>query len=86
MCEVTTKSFVGENGQVKGIVAARVEWKDGKMVEVPNSEFTLQADLVLLAMGFVSPQQKMLDLFGVDKDQRGNVKATTEGKEAYITS
>ena len=83
---VTTKSFVGENGQVKGIVAARVEWKDGKMVEVPNSEFTLQADLVLLAMGFVSPQQKMLDLFSVEKDQRGNVKATTEGKEAYITS
>ena len=83
---VTTKSFVGENGQVKEIIAARVEWKDGKMVEVPNSEFTLKADLVLLAMGFVSPQQKMLDLFGVDKDQRGNVKATTEGKAAYITS
>ncbi|MEY3301265.1 MAG: Glutamate synthase small chain, partial [Pseudomonadota bacterium] len=65
---VTTKSFVGENGKVKEIIAARVEWKDGKMVEVPNSEFTLKADLVLLAMGFVSPQQKMLDLFGVDKD------------------
>jgi glutamate synthase (NADPH/NADH) small chain len=83
---VTTKSFVGENGKVKEIIAARVEWKDGKMVEVPNSEFTLKADLVLLAMGFVSPQQKMLDLFGVDKDQRGNVKASTEGKDAYITS
>jgi glutamate synthase (NADPH/NADH) small chain len=83
---VTTKSFVGDNGKVKEIIAARVEWKDGKMMEVPNSEFTLKADLVLLAMGFVSPQQKMLDLFGVDKDQRGNVKATTEGKDAYITS
>ena len=83
---VTTKSFVGENGSVKEIIAARVEWKDGKMTEVPNSEFKMKADLVLLAMGFVSPQQKMLDLFGVDKDQRGNVKATTEGKAAYITS
>jgi glutamate synthase (NADPH/NADH) small chain len=83
---VTTKSFVGDNGQVKEIIAARVEWKDGKMTEVPNSEFTLKADLVLLAMGFVSPQQKMLDLFAVDKDQRGNVKATTEGKDAYVTS
>ena len=83
---VTTKSFVGENGQVKEIIAARVEWKDGKMTEVPNSEFRMKADLVLLAMGFVSPQQKMLDLFGVDKDQRGNVKASTEGKDAYITS
>ena len=83
---VTTKSFVGDNGKVKEIIAARVEWKDGKMMEVPNSEFTLKADLVLLAMGFVSPQQKMLDLFGVDKDQRGNVKATTEGKDAHVTS
>ena len=83
---VTTKSFIGENGQVKEIIAARVEWKDGKMMEVPNSEFKMKADLVLLAMGFVSPQQKMLDLFGVEKDQRGNVKATTEGKDAYITS
>ncbi len=83
---VTTKSFVGENGQVKEIIAARVEWKDGKMTEVPNSEFRMKADLVLLAMGFVSPQQKMLNLFGVDKDQRGNVKASTEGKDAYITS
>jgi glutamate synthase (NADPH/NADH) small chain len=83
---VTTKSFVGDNGKVKEIIAARVEWKDGKMMEVPNSEFKLKADLVLLAMGFVSPQQKMLDLFGVEKDQRGNVKATTEGKDAYITS
>ena len=83
---VTTKSFVGDNGKVKEIIAARVEWKDGKMMEVPNSEFTLKADLVLLAMGFVSPQQKMLDLFGVDKDQRGNVKATTEGKDEYVTS
>ena len=83
---VTTKSFAGENGKVKEIIASRVEWKDGKMMEVPNSDFTVKADLVLLAMGFVSPQQKMLDLFGVDKDQRGNVKASTEGKDAYITS
>ena len=37
---VTTKSFVGDNGKVKEIIAARVEWKDGKMMEVPNSEFT----------------------------------------------
>ncbi len=83
---VATKSFVGEGGAVKEIIAARTEWKEGKMVEVPNSEFRIKADLVLLAMGFVSPQQKVLDLFGVEKDQRGNVKATTEGKDAYITS
>jgi glutamate synthase (NADPH) small chain len=83
---ITTKSLIGENGQVKALVAARVEWKDGKMTEVPGSEFTLPADLVLLAMGFVSPVQKVLDIFGVEKDPRGNAKASTEGQTAYHTS
>ena len=83
---VTTKSFVGENGKVKEIIAARVEWKDGKMVEVPDSEFELKADLVLLAMGFVSPVSPVLDAFGVDKDARGNAKATTDGDGCYQTS
>ena len=45
------------------------------MQEVPGSEFEMQADLVLLAMGFVSPVQKVLDAFGVEKDARGNAKA-----------
>ena len=52
---VATKRFEGENGKVKKLVAARVEWKDGKMAEVPGSEFEMQADLVLLAMGFLGP-------------------------------
>ena len=56
------------------------------MVEVPNSEFELKADLVLLAMGFVSPVQQVLEAFGVDKDARGNAKATTEGTDCYKTS
>ena len=64
----------------------RVEWKDGKMVEVPGSETVLKADLVLLAMGFVSPVAGVLDAFGVDKDQRGNGKASTEGVNAYKTN
>ncbi len=83
---VTTKKLIGENGKVNGLVAARVEWKDGKMQEVPNSEFTIKADLVLLAMGFVSPIQKVLDAFGIEKDQRGNAKADTEGQLSYHTS
>ena len=83
---VTTKELVGENGKVVALKAARVEWKDGKMVEVPGSEFTMPADLVLLAMGFVSPVQKLLDVFGVEKDQRGNAKATTDGEGCYATS
>lgn len=83
---VTTKELIGENGKVTALKAARVEWKDGKMSEVPGSEFTMQADLVLLAMGFVSPLQKVLDAFGVEKDNRGNAKAATEGESSYKTS
>jgi glutamate synthase (NADPH/NADH) small chain len=52
---VATKELVGENGKVTALKACRVEWKDGKMQEVPGSEFVLQADLVLLAMGFTNP-------------------------------
>ncbi len=83
---IATKSFKGENGKVKELVAAKVEWKDGKMQEVPNSEFTMKADLVLLAMGFISPQQKILDKFEIEKDTRGNAKADTEGDKSYATS
>jgi len=83
---VVTKRFEGENGQVKKLIAARVEWKDGKMQEIPGSEFEMQADLVLLAMGFVSPVQKLLDAFGVAKDARGNASATTDGDGCYATS
>jgi len=83
---VATKRLEGKNGKVEKLIAARVEWKDGKMVEVPNSEFEMKADLVLLAMGFVSPVQTVLDAFGVDKDARGNAKATTDGDGCYKTS
>ncbi len=83
---VATKEFIGDNGRVSKLKAVRVEWKDGKMQEVPGSEFEMKADLVLLAMGFVSPVQKVLDAFGVDKDGRGNAKATTEDAGCYKTS
>jgi glutamate synthase (NADPH) small chain len=83
---ITTKELIGENGKLTALKGARVEWKDGKMVEVPGSEFTIKADLVFLAMGFVSPIQKVLDAFGVEKDNRGNVKATTDGDGCYKTS
>ncbi len=83
---VTTKELIGENGKVVALKCARVEWKDGKMSEVSGSEFTIPADLVFLAMGFVSPVQKLLEVFGVEKDQRGNAKATTDGEGCYKTS
>jgi len=75
---ITTKEFIGSNGKVEKLCAVRVEWKGGKMSEIAGSEFELKADLVLLAMGFVSPVQKVLDAFGVEKDARGNAKADTE--------
>ena len=83
---VATKRLEGENGKVKKLVAVRVEWKDGKMQEVPDSEFDMPADLVLLAMGFVSPVQSLLESFGVQKDARGNASATTDGNGCYATS
>src|SRR5262245_15969402 len=87
---VATKAFIGgegkERGKVKALAAVRLEWRDGKMCEMAGTEFTLPADLVLLAMGFVSPVQSMLDEFGVEKDARGNARATTDGKGCYTTS
>lgn len=72
---VLTKRVVGEN-QVTALECVRVEWSNGKMEEVPGSEFTLQADLILLAMGFLGPrQQGMIDQSGVALTDRGNVDA-----------
>ncbi|HVT34153.1 MAG TPA: glutamate synthase subunit beta [Nevskiaceae bacterium] len=83
---VGTKRFEGKDGKVEKLIAARLEWKDGKMSEVPNSEFEVKADLVLLAMGFVAPAAAVLEGFGVEKDARGNAKATTDGEGCYKTS
>jgi glutamate synthase (NADPH/NADH) small chain len=83
---ITTKELIGKNGKLVALKGSKVEWIDGKMVEVPGTEFEIKADLVLLAMGFVSPVQKLLEAFGVEKDQRGNAKATTDGANSYATS
>jgi glutamate synthase (NADPH/NADH) small chain len=83
---ISTKEFVGEKGQVTGVKTVRVEWKDGKMVEVAGSEEVIKADLVLLAMGFVNPVATLLDGFAVVKDARGNAKASTEAVGGYATN
>jgi glutamate synthase (NADPH/NADH) small chain len=83
---ISTKEFLGEKGKVTGLKTVQVEWKDGKMVEVAGSEKVLKADLVLLAMGFVNPLATVLEAFGVDKDARGNAKATTEVVGGYTTN
>ena len=82
---IATKAFVGEGGRLKALQAVRVQWEGGKMVEVPGSEQTLPADLVLLAMGFVSPVASLLEAFGVDRDARGNARAHTEAAGGYAT-
>ena len=85
---IATKEFIGNNGKVEKLKAVRVEWKDGKMQEVAGSEFELKADLVLLAMGFMGPEQKgLLEEFGalgVTKDQRSNVKAAVDDTDSVL--
>ena len=83
---ISTKEFTGKNGKVTGLKTVQVEFKDGKMVEVPGSEKDYKADLVLLAMGFTNPVTTILDGFGVQKDARGNAKATTEAVGGYATN
>ena len=69
---IATKEFLGKNGKVEALRPVRLEWKDGKPHEVPGSAFEMPAELVLLAMGFVSPLQSLLEEFGV----RGTSAAT----------
>jgi glutamate synthase (NADPH/NADH) small chain len=83
---ISTKEFIGEKGKVIGLKTAHVEFKDGKLVEIPGTEKTYKADLVLLAMGFVSPVATVLDSFGIEKDARGNAKANTDSSGGYLTT
>jgi glutamate synthase (NADPH) small chain len=81
---VQTKAFKGEREKVKALAACRVDWKDGKLIDIPGSEFEIRAELVLLAMGYVYPVHRgMLDELAVKYDARGNVAADTEN---YRTS
>jgi glutamate synthase (NADPH) small chain len=87
---ISTRQFMpGEGkdeGRVRAIKTARIEMKDGKLLEVPGSEEVLKADLVLLAMGFTGPVASVLDAFGVDRDGRGNARAHTEAAGGYRTN
>ena len=78
---ILTKSFSGSDGKVEKLHAVRVEWSEPEdggrptMSEVPDSEFEVETDLVLLAMGFLHPQHDgLLTQLGVELDPRGNVK------------
>jgi len=88
----TTKEFIAENGKLKKLICANVEWiKDDQgqfqLTEVAGSEFELPAELVTLAMGFVHPvHENMLEQLKLKLDPRGNVQGSTEGETAYQTS
>jgi glutamate synthase (NADPH/NADH) small chain len=83
---IATKEFIGEGGKVKALKTVRVDWQDGRMVEVPDTEQIIPAGLVLLAMGFVSPVAATLEAFGVDRDARGNARAHVEPEGGYATN
>ncbi len=79
---VTTKAFLGENRVLKKLRCAEVEWKAKKSggqpvpFEKPGTEFEVDADMVILAMGFVGPEKnKLIDVLGINLDERSNVKA-----------
>ena len=83
---ISTKELVGSKGKVTALKTVQVQFQAGKFVEVPGTEKEWKADLVLLAMGFVAPVATVLDAFGVEKDNRGNAKASTEGAKSYKTN
>jgi glutamate synthase (NADPH) small chain len=75
---VNTEEFVGRDGHVAALKVHEVTMQDGKFVKTEDSDFDLEADLVLLAMGFVGPEQKgLLTDLGVDLTDRGNVSRAT---------
>jgi glutamate synthase (NADPH/NADH) small chain len=83
---IATKEFIGSKGKVTGLKTVHVEMQGGKLVEVPGTEKEYKADLVLLAMGFVSPVASVLEAFGVERDARGNAKAGTDESGGYKTN
>ena len=83
---ISTKEFIGEKGKLTGLKTVHIELKDGKMQEIAGTEKTYKADMVFLAMGFVSPVASVIDAFGIEKDNRGNAKAHTEFTGGYATN
>ncbi len=76
---VSTARFSGHNGHVTKLQAHRVAFEGGKFTPIPNTEFDLPVDLVLLAMGFTGPVKNgLLDSLGVAYDARGNVAVDEE--------
>jgi glutamate synthase (NADPH/NADH) small chain len=76
---VMTKKFIGRDGHVAQLHAVRIEFEGRNIKEIPGSEFTIDTDLVLLAMGFLGPEREgMLEELGVAINERGNVATDAE--------
>ena len=73
---MSTEKFVGdEKGRVKELVVTQVSWENGRPVPIEGTRKTIKADLVILAMGFLGPEDLILDELKIERDQRSNVKA-----------
>lgn len=83
---IQTKRIEGKRGKAEKIIACRVNSVGGRYVEEAGSEFSIEADMVLLAMGFAGPAGAVLDAFGVEKDMAGNAMAELEGENRFQTS
>ena len=86
---VSTTSFTGTDGRVSSLIGVEVDWRQvderWEMVEKPASEFEIQADLVLLATGFVSPvHDGLLEQLEVGLDRRGNVAADADSYQTDV--
>jgi glutamate synthase (NADPH) small chain len=83
---IATKELIGSRGKVTALKTVHIEMQGGKMVELPGTEKEYKADLVLLAMGFTAPVASVLEAFGVERDARGNAKASADGSTSYKTN
>ena len=84
---VLTKEFVGKNGKVTKLSCVRVDFSEADasgrpaMKEIPNSKFEIEADMVVLAMGFLHPEKDgVIAELGLEMDQRGNIKTGADYK------
>ncbi len=80
---ITTKEFIGEDGHVAGLRVCQNEWKGRGPEDIPGTERIIPAQLVLLAMGFVGSEQRLVDEFRVDKAPNGSIAADDK---SYMTS
>ena len=77
---ILTEKFVGENGKVTGLQTVDLKWEGRNFEKIPGSEKTWECDLVLLAMGFLGPRQGIVEQFGLETDERSNIKADADSK------